>query len=237
MFARPTICLIALLWASMTVPGTAYGSDLKWIDGEVGPESWTIYPTLPTTKDVIHFSGPTGVHSNICSGEVAGGGSPALRTVLFDASVELWFEPPAPGGCYDLWLPVCGLSGWFGPLQEGSWVFSGDNPIARFQIPFDVVPESAVDGDSNRDGKVNGGDLAAWQQNYDPSGLGLNIFASGDWNGDAKVDGADLAIWQENYSPLGPGTAGAAGVAVPEPLTVLMLALGGGMLVLHRRRV
>ena len=236
MSAKPTICLIALFSALVMLPEVGYGAELNWILGQVGPEFWTIYPTVPTTKDVIHFSGPTGVHSNDCFGVVAGGGEPTLTTTLLDASVELWFRPPAPQGCYEIWRPVCGLSGWFGPLQEGSWVFSSDSPIAHFQIPFDVAPELAIDGDGNRDGKVDGADLAVWQQNYDPSGLGLNIFASGDWSSDSKVDGTDLAIWQQNYDPLGLGAAGADGVVVPEPSTVLMLALGGGMLVFHRRR-
>ena len=59
-------------------------------------------------------------------------------------------------------------------------------------------------GDANADGKVDGGDLAIWQQHYDPLGASPgNTFAMGDWNGDGQIDGADLALWQQFYDPLG----------------------------------
>jgi len=59
-------------------------------------------------------------------------------------------------------------------------------------------------GDANEDGKVDGADLAIWQQHYDPLGLNPdNDFSTGDWNDDGKIDGGDLAMWQQNYNPLG----------------------------------
>jgi hypothetical protein len=60
-------------------------------------------------------------------------------------------------------------------------------------------------GDANEDGKIDGADLAIWQQNYDPLGLkgDNNTFWKGDWTLDHEISGADLAIWQQNYAPLG----------------------------------
>jgi len=58
-------------------------------------------------------------------------------------------------------------------------------------------------GDATGDGKVDGGDLARWQQNYDPLGTKGATPEKGDWNGDGKIDGADLALWQQHYAPLG----------------------------------
>ena len=100
---------------------------------------------------------------------------------------------------------------------------------------------SMVPGDSDGDWKVDGADLAAWQQNYDPLGLkgDNNTFAMGDWNGDNNIDGGDLALWQQNYDPLGLDGSGAAYIfeesltsgadaiePIPEPGSVLLLGTG-----------
>jgi hypothetical protein len=83
-----------------------------------------------------------------------------------------------------------------------------------------------IPGDANGDGKIDGGDLAIWQQNYDPLGTAQNTFEMGDWNGDGKIDGGDLAIWQQNYDPLGSGGIDGAGANVPEPATLLLVGTG-----------
>ena len=72
---------------------------------------------------------------------------------------------------------------------------------------FDVTFHSSAlkqDGvDINRDGKVDGYDLAIWRRNYDPLGANADTPAMGDCNGDGVIDGADLALWQQNYNPHG----------------------------------
>jgi len=105
-----------------------------------------------------------------------------------------------------------------------------------------------VPGDANGDGKVDGGDLAAWQQHYDPLGVHANTFEMGNWNGDNRIDGADLAIWQQNYDPLGSGPVGGdlvtgvsgqgprSSTTMPEPATLMLLAGGLGGLAAGRRR-
>ena len=101
-------------------------------------------------------------------------------------------------------------------------------------------------GDANGDGLVDGGDLAIWQQNYDPRGTNAatNRWVLGDWNGDGKVDGGDLALWQQNYDPLGV-IGKSAGVSasldtqsVPEPTSILLAvtSAAAGLLVRRRRR-
>ena len=89
-------------------------------------------------------------------------------------------------------------------------------------------------GDANADFKVDGADLALWQQNYDPLGLNPdnNYWEHGDWNDDGKIDGGDLGLWQQNYSPLGYATLpltlsdSLELSTVPEPGTIY-LALAG----------
>jgi len=113
-------------------------------------ERWTIWPRNPTSTDIIDFSGPTGMYSNGCYGDMAMGGSPTLTIDEAQRTVQLWFQPPAPDICMDVVIPVCGLEGQFGPLSEGDWVFFCDGTAPdpwvppdpwqwpRFHIPFDV---------------------------------------------------------------------------------------------------
>ena len=105
--------------------------------------------------------------------------------------------------------------------------------------PYNDNPDMVRPGDSDNDGRIDGGDLAEWQKYYDPLGASNNTYAMGDWNGDGKIDGGDLAIWQQNYDPLGTISSGAALVyedvlgsegacetplqPIPEPGTLLLV--------------
>ena len=75
-----------------------------------------------------------------------------------------------------------------------------------------------VYGDSNLDGTVNGADLTTVLSNYNKIG---QSWAQGDFNYDGTVNGADLTIVLSNYNQhLN------IGAAVPEPGTLVLLALG-----------
>ncbi len=72
--------------------------------------------------------------------------------------------------------------------------------------------------DANGDAKVDGGDLAIWQINYDP--IRRTYYhnpGQGDWNMDNLIDGGDLALWQQSYNPEGLPEA----IPTPAPTIVL----------------
>ena len=71
------------------------------------------------------------------------------------------------------------------------------------EIPIEEPVIEKIGGDANGDGKVDGGDLAVYQINYDPLCENENTWEMGDWNEDGCIDGGDLAIYQQNYNPLG----------------------------------
>jgi hypothetical protein len=86
-----------------------------------------------------------------------------------------------------------------------------------------------LSGDYDRDGMVDGSDLALWQSTYGESVV-AGSFADGNVNG--IIDGRDFLIWQKNFQ------AGfESQLAVPEPSTLPMAIVAGcGLGMAHRRR-
>ncbi|HDZ21643.1 hypothetical protein LCGC14_0315830 [marine sediment metagenome] len=82
-------------------------------------------------------------------------------------------------------------------------------------------------GDFNLDGLIDGTDLALMKTAF---GLPGQNYADGNANCDAFVDGTDLAILKTNFGFIAP-----TGGAVPEPVTIGLLSLGG-IALLRRKR-
>ena len=122
---RRTYFFVLAVVCGFSVRG--YCSDVLEVDwhggGSPPSEEWIIEPFRPNGQDIISFSGPTEVYSNACYAEMYYGGPPTLTIDHNNKSVELWFEPTEPFFCYDIVIPVCGLEGQFGPLEEGDWIF------------------------------------------------------------------------------------------------------------------
>ena len=96
-------------------------------------------------------------------------------------------------------------------------------------MPFLLTPA----GDADGNGRVDGGDMAIWQQNYSPLTAPDTGYWTADWNGDNRVDGGDLAIWQQNYCPLGlechlelADLLGGDLDHCPEPTSLLLFVMG-----------
>ena len=95
----------------------------------------------------------------------------------------------------------------------------GVGPLTQLTIRAVPIP-----GDANSDGIVDATDYALWFNNYGASGPGF----PGDMNSDYTVDMADYALWFNYY---GVGWVD----SVPEPATLLLMAMGG-LAVIRRRR-
>jgi len=87
--------------------------------------------------------------------------------------------------------------------------------------PLDVIPPPG-DADFDDDNDVDGNDFLIWQR-----GVGVGTTnATGDADGSGTVTGADLTIWRSKFG--GPPSVPTAG-AVPEPSSMLLAALAGGI--------
>lgn len=135
-----------------------------------------------------------------------------------------------------------------GNLTVGDIDLLRDEIMASSSNPaFDLTGDSVVDvddliywvegihatrlGDANLDGKVDDTDLAAVQASLGMSGSG---WADGNFSLDTRVTLYDAYLLFKNYGY--DWDAPAATVApIPEPASLVMLALGG-LLVAHRRR-
>lgn len=136
--------LLFLTWSGVQA------ASVSWIPGETPPKQWTIDPVNPSTSDVITFSGPTDVYSNVCAAESAMGGTPQLIIDEGSRVILLWFRPPASPICPQDWDPVAGLQGEFGPLGPGEWLLISLSKVLDLEITFTVQDAVAhyVDGDA-----------------------------------------------------------------------------------------
>ena len=122
------------------------------------------------------------------------------------------------------------------PVNGGTYAFNGgfatvnyvDGPgLANSYVTLtNIFSNPTLAGDANNDGQVNGADYAVWAANY---GANNATWLQGDFNNDGQVNGADYAIWAANYGT-GSGTS-----ATPEPISMIILAIGGGLVALKRR--
>jgi hypothetical protein len=88
----------------------------------------------------------------------------------------------------------------------------------------------ALTGDFNGDGAVDAADYVVWRMLSGQMGIGL----AADSNFDGVVDFIDYLAWRSNYGQSVPGAGSGGGFAVPEPASVLLVALA--LLILQPNR-
>jgi hypothetical protein len=110
-----------------------------------------------------------------------------------------------------------------GPFQVGQtayWIMP--IPQSTFSNMPSMLLQTTLPGDANLDGTVNINDLSKVLTNYDKAGM---IWSDGDFDGNGTVNINDLSKVLTNYDRT--VAAGAAISAVPEPSTLLLIAVAG----------
>jgi hypothetical protein len=123
-------------------------------------------------------------------------------------------------------------------MNWGSFNFATDNAFAEFTLSgvLGDIDNNGVFGTSDRDAFV-----AGWQSQNLVNGVlvgDLGSFANGDLNFDGRTDIFDLTIFQSALAANGFAALTAAdlsGTAVPEPTSIAVLLLTGGLLLVARR--
>lgn len=93
--------------------------------------------------------------------------------------------------------------------------------------------EEVITGDYNGDGVVDIADYTVWRDSLNATGAGL----AADGSGDELIDARDHFLWKANFGTIIPLEGNAVASAVPEPSTLVLMAmflLLGGLLRTHQ---
>ena len=159
----------------------------------------------------------------------------AVTTVAYDDDGTVWprdtsdssiyltnlGNDPADGASWALSSPIDGISYPVGPShQYGS---PGNVDVGGGSNPGD----DPIPGDLNDDGFVNSADLDVVRANWGMA-VSTGDIAAGDPSNDGLVGSADLDIVRANWGASAPAS-------VPEPSTLVFLAMGAALLTFRRR--
>lgn len=212
-------------WIWSEVPAGAY-SGYKWASG--GTKRWGTNQI--TENDVVINAGYGNVTSVRTTFTEFPGTSEAQAAVGDSGGGMFAFNPGTLE--WDLVGVMVATSAYHDQPADtsmfGNSTYAADVSYYRDQI-IAMRDGPHVDGDINRDGVVDLGDFTLWGDAFGAVGT-----SPADVSGDGEVDIGDFTVWADNFT----GTAGVAAlgieaadeVAVPEPSTWLLLAIGGGLL-------
>ena len=114
-----------------------------------------------------------------------------------------------------------------------SYLIEGDNYFTEGVVVYRDVDFQQVSGDYNGDGMVDQADYVVWRNNL---GNSVTAGTGADGNGNGTVDVADYQVWKTNFGTTATASISSLnGAAVPEPSTVVLLALAGMAVGLRRK--
>lgn len=130
---------------------------------------------------------------------------------VLEATIDLAAEFGATPD--EIYLAVAGFATGDGGTLE--WLLGEltANGLIEANEYLQLVLNESLPGDYNADGLVDAADYSLWRDGS----------PAADGNGDGRVDASDYQIWRVNFGR----TAANALAAVPEPGTLLLVALGG----------
>ncbi len=139
---RAILTLLSVLVFCNVVSGNAgYETEISWFEGVSSPD-FSISPADPTITDLIYFTLPTDTFPDQLAAEEALGGTATLSIEPATRTIRLRFQQP-PSAPFSEFAPsVSGLEGYFGPLEEGTWLFDVQFPGTFWQVDIDVGPGS-----------------------------------------------------------------------------------------------
>lgn len=94
-----------------------------------------------------------------------------------------------------------------------------------------ILVTTALMGDFDSDGDVDGADFVIWQTNFPAAGG--QALTGGDADNDGDVDGADFARWQVNF----PFSSNMVSVPEPGSFGIALLSLAAAVQAVRRRRL
>jgi len=112
---------------------------VRWhsVTNDSPPPAFTLNPAHPTITNTASFVASTDgkIYGNACFASVSCG-NPAITVDATNQTITVSFSAPLSNKyCAEVWLPVSGVEGQFGPLSAGTWVFR----ILRNSYPFSVT--------------------------------------------------------------------------------------------------
>ena len=186
---------------------------------------YTFNDPTPTSED--HFGARVALDGNnvlIGANDEVTTGIYIGQAHLFDAvtgNLLRTFDDPTP--------TVGDRFGWSVALDSNRVLIGADGDDTNGEnVGQAYLFTIALAADFDSDSDVDGGDFLAWQ-----SGFGTQSGAQksdGDYDNDGDVDGDDLLGWQIEFG----SDSGSASVAVPEPSSWLLLAVGLALCLTNR---
>ena len=116
-----------------------------------------------------------------------------------------------------------------------------DGRVRRVPVTYNGMSDNPIDlGDFNGNGTIDAGDWPTVRDNFNANLTGMTLlqrYARGDLNNDGRNDRFDFAQFKSLFDAAnGAGAFNAWSTGVPEPSSLIVLVIGGGLVVASSRK-